>query len=379
MAAAAALALDGAKVTLLERRPFLGGRAYSYDHPALGETIDSQHIVLGCCTNILDLIDQAGAAGTIRWYDDLCFLEPGGRESWMRRSPLPAPLHQTLSFLRAPMLSLRDKASIAAGLTRFLRGYPASDTESFATWLQRTGQTPGAIRHFWEPVVVGALNDTFDRCSTKYAAQVFYESFLRSPQGGQLGIPAKPLSEFFTPVKQMLECAGVNLRTNTSVDAISRTPEGQWQLRLGGDQITTNAVILAGDMRGMNHLLSSLEDPAPPSPHARTPIHRSPHHHHPSLVRPRNYRSRPRRPPRHPRPVALPQITHPPLARRARQLPRTRHQRLLARTETPPRRDPCLRPSRTRALLPPGPISRPHEKRSIKGSPCDFLRSTGVG
>ena len=30
-------------VTLLERRGFIGGRAYSYPHPSLGETIDSQH------------------------------------------------------------------------------------------------------------------------------------------------------------------------------------------------------------------------------------------------------------------------------------------------------------------------------------------------
>src|SRR6185437_5627073 len=69
LAAAVALARDGAKVTLLERRPYIGGRAYSYDHPALEETIDSQHVVLGCCTNILELCAQAGAADSIRWYD----------------------------------------------------------------------------------------------------------------------------------------------------------------------------------------------------------------------------------------------------------------------------------------------------------------------
>ncbi|HZY72202.1 MAG TPA: FAD-dependent oxidoreductase, partial [Edaphobacter sp.] len=74
LAAAVALAGAGAKVTLLERRPYIGGRAYSYDHPAIEETIDSQHVVLGCCTNILDLCRQAGMADTIRWYDELTFL-----------------------------------------------------------------------------------------------------------------------------------------------------------------------------------------------------------------------------------------------------------------------------------------------------------------
>ena len=35
LAAAVALAGDGASVTLLERRGFVGGRAYSYPHPTL--------------------------------------------------------------------------------------------------------------------------------------------------------------------------------------------------------------------------------------------------------------------------------------------------------------------------------------------------------
>ncbi len=69
LAAAVALARDGRSVVLLERRPFVGGRAYSYPHPALNEVIDSQHVVLGCCTNFIDLVTQSGAAHTIRWYD----------------------------------------------------------------------------------------------------------------------------------------------------------------------------------------------------------------------------------------------------------------------------------------------------------------------
>ncbi|HTD95948.1 MAG TPA: FAD-dependent oxidoreductase, partial [Edaphobacter sp.] len=153
LSAALALSSAGAKVILLERRPYIGGRAYSYDHPALDETIDSQHVVLGCCTNILDLIRQAGTSDTIRWYDELTFLEPNGRRTLLNTSTLPAPGHQSLSFLRAPMLNLRDKTAIATGLMHFLRGYPADDTEGFASWLKRTGQTERAIRQEAKPSV----------------------------------------------------------------------------------------------------------------------------------------------------------------------------------------------------------------------------------
>ena len=249
LAAAVALAKGGARVVLLERRPFVGGRAYSYAHPALAETIDSQHVILGCCSNFTDLLAQAGAADSIRWYDDLCFLEPQScgapRRSWLRPGPLPAPSHKTLSFLSVPMLSLGDKVGIARGLMHFLRGYPATDEESFAAWLKRTGQTERAIRHFWEPIVAGALNDVFERCSTKYAGKVFHESFLRSNEAGRLGIPAAPLSEFFEPVVQLAFDLGADVRANCGVEALTPNPDHTWTITTRAGQITTRNVILA--------------------------------------------------------------------------------------------------------------------------------------
>ena len=260
LAATVALASGGARVMLLERRPFVGGRAYSYAHPALDEVVDSQHVVLGCCTNILELLAQAGAAQTIRWYDELCFMEAAhadeeARRSWIRTGGLPAPIHQTVSFLRAGMLGTRDKTAIASGLLRFMRGAPQDDRESFAEWLKRTGQTERAVRHFWEPVIVGALNDSFERCSVKYAGKVFHESFLRSAEGGRLGIPARPLSEFFAPVTELAQRLGVDVRMGTAADQLLLKESGGWKVRAGADEIITDAVVLAGDLRGTERLL----------------------------------------------------------------------------------------------------------------------------
>ena len=263
LSAALALAEDGAKVTLLERRPQIGGRAYSYEHPALEETVDSQHVVLGCCTNLLDLCEMAGTADKIRWYDELVFLEPNGNRSVMKPGPLPAPGHQTLSFLRAPMLTLADKAGIAHGLLQFLHGYPADDDESFATWLRKTDQTERAIRHFWEPVVVGALNDVFERCSTKYAAKVFHETFLRSPEGGRLGIPAAPLTDFFLPVAELAVAKGINVELRSGVDELRPRPDGGWDVRAGERWLEADAVITALDFRQTQRLIGSLEGAFP--------------------------------------------------------------------------------------------------------------------
>jgi squalene-associated FAD-dependent desaturase len=258
LSAAVALAGDGAAVTLLERRPYIGGRAYSYHHPALDETIDSQHVVLGCCINLVDICAQAGASENLRWYDELTFIEANGRRSSLRPGVLPAPGHQTLSFLCAPMLSLKDKAAIAAGLMRFLRGTTVDDSESFASWLKRTGQTDRAIRHFWEPVVVGALNDGFENCSTKYAGKVFHESFLRSPEAGRLGIPTRPLSEFFTPIAELSQCRGVDVQLKAGVDSLHQTEDGRWCVQSGEQSYDAGVVVLATDFKQTRKFLDAL-------------------------------------------------------------------------------------------------------------------------
>jgi len=266
LSAAVALSGAGANVSLLERKPYVGGRAYSYPHPALDEVIDSQHVLLGCCTNLIDLCKLSGADQHIRWYDRITFLEPGTSTRPTRRSDigpgfLPAPGHSSLSFLSAPMLSLADKSSIALGLLDFLRGFPATDEEPFSAWLQRTRQTPNSIRHFWEPIIVGALNDSFDRCSTRYAGQVFHESFLKSPQGGRLGIPAQPMSEFYASTARLAEQQGTTLHLRTSIDRIEQTPDGQWYVFASDGAIHNAAqLILALPFEQTSRLVATLPE-----------------------------------------------------------------------------------------------------------------------
>jgi zeta-carotene desaturase len=269
LAAAVALSGAGAGVSLLERKPFVGGRAYSYPHPALDEVIDSQHVLLGCCTNLVDLCNLSGASRHIRWYDTITFLEPGTPTTPTRRSDispsaLPSPGHSALSFLRAPMLSFADKSRIALGLLDFYRSYPTSDAEPFSAWLQRTRQTDRAIRHFWEPIIVGTLNDTFDRCSTRYAGQVFYESFLKSAAGGRLGIPSQPLSEFYAAISQLAEQQGSSLHARTSIDRIEHLSNGLWQATTSdGSLHRAPSLLLALPFEQTARLLATLAETSP--------------------------------------------------------------------------------------------------------------------
>src|SRR3954468_17060882 len=94
LAAGCALAEAGFEVTVFERRPFVGGRASSYEHPGTGEVVDNcQHVLLGCCTNLLDFYARIGVADKIRWSKRMGFVEPGGGFSELFPSILPAPFH----------------------------------------------------------------------------------------------------------------------------------------------------------------------------------------------------------------------------------------------------------------------------------------------
>ena len=68
LAAGCALVSTGFRVTLFERRPYLGGRASSYQHPGTGEVVDNcQHVLLGCCTNLIEFYRRTAVAESIRW------------------------------------------------------------------------------------------------------------------------------------------------------------------------------------------------------------------------------------------------------------------------------------------------------------------------
>jgi squalene-associated FAD-dependent desaturase len=237
LAAACALAEAGFRVSLFERRPYLGGRASSFQHPGTGEVVDNcQHVLLGCCTNLLDFYRRAGVLDKIRWYEKLTFLEPGGRASKIAPSALPAPLHTALSFLRADCLSFRDKLAISRAMAALAPAAPTDRGQSFLDWLKRHGQTEQAIERFWKTILVSALNEDLDQVSVPYAAQVVRESFLKSAAAGRMGIPTVPLTELYSTAGDYIRARGGNIQFRAGVEsfraeesAVSVTANGQEQ------------------------------------------------------------------------------------------------------------------------------------------------------
>jgi squalene-associated FAD-dependent desaturase len=260
LAAACALADAGHHVRLLERRRYLGGRASSYQHPGTGEVIDNcQHVLLGNCVNLIDLYRRLGVSDTIRWFDRLTFIEPGGRKSFLEPSFLPAPFHDMPAFLRASAFTFADKIAIGRGMSAFLGGIPSDSDETFAQWLVRHGQTSGAINRFWNPVLVSALNEDPERMSVRYAGLVIRESLLLSPAAGRMGVPTIPLSDLYNRAITYIENHGGQVHLGSAAESFHWSKDDQqWTIAAQGEELIADAMVLALSFEGFARLLPAL-------------------------------------------------------------------------------------------------------------------------
>ncbi len=257
LAAGCALADAGFRVTLFERRPYLGGRASSYEHPGTGEVVDNcQHVLLGCCTNLIQFYERLGVSDKICWFDELTFIEPGGRASRMAPSFLPPPMHNLPAFFGAKMLNVKDKLAIARAMAEMMRGLPEDSEADFLSWLKRNKQTEQAIERFWKVVLVSALNEDLDRMSVRYAAQVFRESFIKSPAAGKMGLPSIPLSDLYGSAAEYIRTRGGEVLLRSSVTAINPLPAGVNVVSNSGEQ-QFDFVVLAAPFQNAAGLLPS--------------------------------------------------------------------------------------------------------------------------
>ena len=233
LAAACALSDAGFRVTLFEKRPFLGGRASSYEHPGTGEVVDNcQHVLFRICTNLVKFYEHIGVADQIRWFDQMNFIEPGGRVSVMKSSPLPAPLHTAPSFLHFPFLSTADKLAISRALIPLTLTVQRDNGQSFQQWLDAHGQTKNAVARFWHPILISALSEELDRISVSAAAQVVRES-MKTPAARHMGVPTLPLTDLYNAAGEYVRSHGGTLHFRCPVEGFT-ADASQVRVRMRG-------------------------------------------------------------------------------------------------------------------------------------------------
>ncbi len=248
MSAACALAEVGLRVQLVERRGYLGGRASSYLHPGVEEVIDNcQHVLFGCCTNLIGFYRRIGVAGRIHWTTEMTMIEPGGRCSRLAPSWLPAPLHSAPSFFSAHAFNFADKLALGRAFSALMRPLPAgAGNQSLAEWLKRKGQTEGVLNRFWRLVIASALNADLDSIALPYAAKVIRELFMNSAEAGSMGMSTIPLSELYAGAADYLNARGSRIHFNANVELATWDEEtSRWSLTARNGPLMSDFLVLA--------------------------------------------------------------------------------------------------------------------------------------
>jgi squalene-associated FAD-dependent desaturase len=272
LATAAALGSSGFKVDLFESRPFIGGRATSYEVGSpdeVRETIDNcQHILMRCCVNLLDFYRRLGVRDRIRFYREFFWIEPGGRTSVMRAGLFPAPFHMAESFARIRFLGLSDKMAIARAMMAIRRERATRtdlDRISMFEWLQEKRQTPRAIDRFWRQILVSAISEQPERTAARHGFQVFALGFLASSDSYQMGVPSIPLGELYN-AQDWRRLGDVTLHLKTAVDRIVVENGRVVSAQAGGEQLHADFYVSAVPFERLNAMVPQL--PAPALEHA---------------------------------------------------------------------------------------------------------------
>lgn len=278
MSAACAIASSGLDVHLVERRGYLGGRASSYLHPGVNEVIDNcQHVLFGCCTNLIAFYERIGVLDQIHWTSDMTMIEPGGRRSVLGPSMMPAPLHGLPKLMTARAFTLSDKLSLARAFNTLLRPVPADSSETLSAWLARHKQSTGAVERFWRLVIASALNADLDAISVPYAAKVIRELFMNSAEAGRMGMSTVPLSQLYAGAEGFLTRKGAELYLNSNVESAAWDEEtSQWTIATRTGEILSDYLIVALPFEATAKLIPNL----PPAEDADALAERISHHEH---------------------------------------------------------------------------------------------------
>ena len=251
LAAALRLQKAGVKIRLVEKRPFFGGRAYSFKDSKSGEWVDNgQHLLMGAYRETLDFLRELGTLDSLDIQSKLrvTMISPGAAHT-LDCPKLPAPFHLAAALFKMKGLGFKDKLRML-GLVRACQSSESSadlDGVSVAEFLSQHGQTEAATRILWEPITLATLNEPLSQASARLFKEVLKLSLLSSNTfDSRMILPKLSFQELYIePAQKYLQERGVSILFQKQLMAIEKNP-GYFVLHLNnGESIKSKKVLLA--------------------------------------------------------------------------------------------------------------------------------------
>ncbi|MDE2966366.1 MAG: hydroxysqualene dehydroxylase HpnE [Chloroflexota bacterium] len=267
LSAALDLVDAGRNVVLFERRPYAGGKAYSFKDPSYEVVLDNgQHITMRCCTEFQAFLERIGCADVVRYQEHLevAVIDPDSRGHHVSvisaklplglsrggRRLLPAPLHMLPSMLTYEHLGASEKARLAFAFEPIRRMSEferlSLDRQSFADWLSDHRQSERVIERFWDLIILPTCNDRCSDVSATQGIQIFQEGFSSETTAADIGLFTAGLGQVADTAVDQLRRRGAQVQLNSSVDEILTDEAEVASIRYGrGEQMEVSGVVLA--------------------------------------------------------------------------------------------------------------------------------------
>jgi len=267
LSAALDLVDAGCSVALFERRPFAGGKAYSFDDPNHDVVLDNgQHITMRCCTEFQAFLERIGCADIVRYQEHMAVAvidpESDGRRVSVISSHrpralgglgpylLPAPLHMLPSIATYEHLSIGEKARLGFAFWSIRRMSEferlALDRQSFARWLSEHHQSERVIERFWDLIILPTCNDRCSDVSATQGIQVFQEGFSSDSSAADIGLFTRGLGQVAEAAVDRLQQRGAEVHLNAAVVELVANEAEVAGVRFGrGEQMDVRAVIMS--------------------------------------------------------------------------------------------------------------------------------------
>lgn len=266
LSAAVELSSRGASVLLLEQRPHLGGRTYSFRDKKVGDSVDNgQHLLMGCYHETRRYLDIIGSSRLAELQPNLRidFIHAKKGNAALRCLPLPAPLHVLSGLLRLGTLTPANRLRLLRlGVELFA---PSRTKESELApltvdeWLKRCGQPEENRKYLWDIIAVGSLNDETSKVSALLFYRVLKTAFLGDRLNASLLVPRVGLSELLVhPAEEYLKQKGVVIRKGVEVEKIEGGSDGVTAVVCNGKRERARSYISAIPYYALQPLVVSL-------------------------------------------------------------------------------------------------------------------------
>lgn len=272
IAAATVLAERGARVTLIEKEPELGGRAGGFAETLpTGERVQMERGFHGFFRQyytlraLLARIDPKLAMLTE--LADYPVLGPGGEQQSFAGLPKRTPFQVLALTMRTPHLTARDLTRVngLAALEMLAydaeRTYARFDRVSAADYLASLAMPERAKRMLFDVFAHSFFNPE-ELMSAAELLMMFHFYFTGNPEGLIFDVANEPLgTALWRPFEKYLEGRGVHIATSSRVAKIERKARSaSFEVQHERGTVDADLLVLALDVRGLQAVLADSPD-----------------------------------------------------------------------------------------------------------------------